>query len=867
MAEDGYIAPVSERELRLAAERGAGRPPDPSTLALMAAEKGPIAERRGTYHLAPPGDDLTGIALSGGGIRSASFSLGVLQALAARDLLKRLDYLSTVSGGGFIGSALTRWAGGGEGDDERPAFGVRPRELAGTPAEVFPWSTDDPSAWRGQRGRKVGARLLQHLRSHGNYLVPGEGITLLSALSVVTRGMIIQLLLFLPLLVVLLLVLMAGLDLWTGARPPPLVVTPLVDPLPLVLGGGLLTLAILALGALYWRASLPGAPGLLAALKPWLARPRAAYAALFAVAALGLVQLVRLDAQHAWHGLRPLAAVALMMLVAFVLLAGVYSLATGVSRLLARADTRMMTYDIRRLWESWAGFGAVATVTCGVVGAVPFLADALIGRLSLPDPGAVGGVGALLAGLATTGWAYLRSARTSLGALVGGRDGQPWLSASLGAAFLILGLVLVAHEIALWLYRAGSAGTAAAVVLGLLVVALALLVDINHTGLHRFYRDRLMEAFMPGFREALQGRTGPVPDATEQLGLARAGQRAAARAPYHLINANAVMINARDPRARLRGGDGFLLSPLFCGGNLTGWRVTREFMGNGMTLATAMAISGAAANPNTGTGGLGAARSRPVAIAMALANLRLGYWVPHPGRAPEGGAGSWWRRLAALPSQLRPGLCAFLPVGHHERHPWQELTDGGHFENLGLYELARRRLRLIVVVDAAEDRAFRFGALQNALRRIGEDFGARVCFGCTDACTRSPPCPGDEIGVGEQGPLDGLIPELDLRYPSGARLARRGWLRGVIRYADGTRGTLVYLKTTLVPDLALALLGYRDRNPDFPDQSTADQFFDEEQLEAYRELGYRIADSMIDGAALEAALSRTVPDVAPASEA
>ena len=78
------------------------------------------------------------------------------------------------------------------------------------------------------------------------------------------------------------------------------------------------------------------------------------------------------------------------------------------------------------------------------------------------------------------------------------------------------------------------------------------------------------------------------------------------------------------------------------------------------------------------------------------------------------------------------------------------------------------------------------------------------------------------------------------------KLAQQGHIVGEITYADGTEGTLIYLKTTLVPGLRVELMGYKGANPDFPDQSTADQFFDEEQFEAYRELGHVIASRMID---------------------
>src|SRR3954454_12098922 len=66
-----------------------------------------LARDAGLPGVAP--DQLMGLALSGGVIRSATFNLGVLQALAELELLEEFDYLSTVSGGGYIGSWLSAW--------------------------------------------------------------------------------------------------------------------------------------------------------------------------------------------------------------------------------------------------------------------------------------------------------------------------------------------------------------------------------------------------------------------------------------------------------------------------------------------------------------------------------------------------------------------------------------------------------------------------------------------------------------------------------------------------------------------------------------------------------------------------------------
>src|SRR5207248_1873874 len=109
---------------------------------------------------------------------------------------------------------------------------------------------------------------------------------------------------------------------------------------------------------------------------------------------------------------------------------------------------------------------------------------------------------------------------------------------------------------------------------------------------------------------------------------------------------------------------------------------TKEFIGNDLTLATAMAISGAAANPDAGGDLL---RNRFVALLMALANVRLGYWVANPGR---------FRGSARHRNHFTVG---WREVSSYfkETAKLVELTDGGHFDNLGLYELIRRRTRFI----------------------------------------------------------------------------------------------------------------------------------------------------------------------------
>jgi hypothetical protein len=192
------IGPVGVDQLEQASQ---ARHADQGSAALCAAERAAIQSRRDRYALVRASDEnLFGLALSGGGIRSATFALGVLQAMAARDLLKHVDYLSTVSGGGYIGSSLLWWLSGLSGR----TFGVRPWADGVPQNERFPYGSDDPSAWRDRAGQADGPRLLRNLKENGNYLTPGKGINIMSLIAVVLRGVVLNLLFWIPLVTVLL---------------------------------------------------------------------------------------------------------------------------------------------------------------------------------------------------------------------------------------------------------------------------------------------------------------------------------------------------------------------------------------------------------------------------------------------------------------------------------------------------------------------------------------------------------------------------------------------------------------------------------------------------------------------------------------
>jgi predicted acylesterase/phospholipase RssA len=96
----------------------------------------------------PVGDDLIGLALSGGGIRSAAFCLGALQALSKLNAIRVIDYLSTVSGGGYVGGAMTATMRG----NGKFAFGYPPDSAAPTAPKDMQHNRNEPPAMRHRRG-------------------------------------------------------------------------------------------------------------------------------------------------------------------------------------------------------------------------------------------------------------------------------------------------------------------------------------------------------------------------------------------------------------------------------------------------------------------------------------------------------------------------------------------------------------------------------------------------------------------------------------------------------------------------------------------------------------------------------------------
>ena len=726
---------------------------------------------------------VTGLALSGGGIRSATFSLGVMQALAKHNKLGKFDYLSTVSGGGYIGSALT-WLLSEKGSTPDFNFGVA--------ADNFPYGTNDPKPEtfhsdeeftlktgsdtnknesdidkeEGNSNLKIQSALLEFVRQRASYLNPGKGISILDLLGSVLRGMLLNIIVWMPIFIFIFMIFLGASSLISLDSP------------------------ILSYGIKF----------------------------LFNE---GTVNNISESLQYleVFEGLLWLG---LCLIFSLLLILGVYSVSTYSSRnkSMKEADNR---YDIRFKLEKYLPIVAVVSFVSLIIGTIPFIGLYFQEKSSVIGPvAALGGSAFMLR--------YFIGAVKNTHVPIG-------LSVNLGAALFIYSNLLISFQFGLYfveLLASEHPEILDYILLAIIGLSLALgfFVNLNYIAIHRFYRDRLMETFMPDIEN--------VENKSSTHNAAKRANKAYFKhfdckdsipnGPYHIINTNLVLVNSDEYIYNYRGGDNFILSPLYCGSNATGWCKTSEYMGGKMTLATAVAISGAALNPNTGVGGDGITRSKLLSFVMSFLNLRLGYWAHHPIEKPS---------FFTTPNHFKPGNYSLGNLlgyqGNNKNRPYLQLSDGGHFENTGIYELIRRRARLILACDGGEDHTFSFSDFQTTIRRIEDDFGARV-------------------SVDKNFSVDGVVPKKqepknnndDLMYPPDTEFADQGFILAKITYSDDSEGLLIYLKTTMQKDVSFKVKGYKARNPAFPDESTGDQFFDEVQFEAYRELGYRISAKMIE---------------------
>ncbi len=755
----------------------------------------------------------TGLALSGGGIRSASFGLGVIQALLEHGIMQEIEYLSTVSGGGYIGTSLT-WNRSLVSDpnrffDEPNPFGVKGRGVRSLS------QISDQRQDKDGQNQAGGNTFLSYIRQHGNYLSPSRWMNIGSAIGVALRNLIISFLIYFSLLLI-------AISFWNLAANMVAKAAPeTVD-----INGLLSRLENIAV-----RQDKPSASTEEQASAPFMCCCPWFWECYPATAIADKKSTFSNEIDSNKWMYHSFFYINLSVASIIFLLSISYGFAFSVrTYFLSLKDPSKgaSSYQNRNLFQWISGillYGFLIFLCLAVVPLINDLFTQWMGRL---------GVLGVVSGM----WAALSKFRKFLGGESVFKKAS-WVGDRLfeiGAFLFLFAMVVYSYHLCLQIGLPAAVGAPIKiqplillVVIGALAVVFAIFVNINHASLGRMYRDRLMEAFLPDADSIKNNAWGFSRQANSALlaDMCKAND-SGIRKPYHLINTNVILTGSKKAQYRRRGGDSFILSPLYCGSDATGFVRTENFMkkkneaNGGMTLATAMAISGAAANPHTGAAGKGPTRGPLVSMLMTVFNLRLGAWLSNP-KYPSN----------RIMNYIRPGLCSLLCFGYDENRHLIELTDGGHFENLGLYELIRRRVGKIIVADAGVDKDFKFGDLANAIEKVRTDFGASIRFE-----------PEDNL-------LNRLLPgsAVNGKLSDWCKLADKGYIEGRIKYpqtkdAEAFDGRLFLIKSTLIKNLPVDLYSYKALHDDFPNQPTSDQFFDEKQFEAYRELGYRLADSM-----------------------
>ena len=814
-----------------------------------AAELGIPSTRRG----------LIGLSISGGGIRSSTFSLGVIQALARRKLFKRFDYISTVSGGGYTGSMLS--------------------SLLRDPMEPdTPFPLDKP------KGREE-PPALRHLRNGSNYLSPGGLLNTLRLPAVVIRGLLLNTLLLLPLAMIA--VSMTEflheeqfLFVEAATRGITLVyqfVTPDATARPLLEGTIRVMLALFLI--VVWYHALRRAE-----LGPWAERNKAErfFASLLLLIVLSIIAipteyLIGRAMLEPYHDLRDYVVKYRLVgawILAAVVAAGAVLIHKG-SKPEARI-TKKLLLVCAGIMGPLSAFGVFLLLLVAQVDS-PFLMERH-GELMAPDttqaqttviavspddpasdsvtvrivPGVVTASPALLAELRKKGLDYVAAA-PSLNA-----DSTVQIPAQFcqGAWHLVLpgsGIALpdprtctepaqAVEEISagqliriepmaagskysyeVWgarLHIGGPKGSqtllADWIFLGLAFVFLIfnrVFLDVNISSLNRFYRDRLSRLYI------FRAPSGKVEGNDEQKlhDLNREGSVA----PYHIINATLNLQGDQVESTRGRSSDFFMFSKHFTGGPHTGYCRTKDLedIDPQLNLGTAMAISAAAAAPN-----MGSATTKSMVFVLTMLNVRLAYWLPNPAWVRGG-------RKVFPRWTYRPGTMRLIDeaLGNlTSRKSMVNVSDGGHLENLATYELLRRRCKMIVLIDGEADPDLTFHGLVTLIRYAKIDLGVSIRVKDEDLRWLQWPTTPPASGT------------MDAHAALDHKVSKQHFVVAEIDYGADGKGCLVYVKSTVTGDENAYIDKYRQDNPDFPHQTTADQFFDETQFEAYRALGYHV---------------------------
>lgn len=893
--------------------------------------------------------NLTGLAFSGGGIRSATFNLGIIQALAGKNLLGKFDYLSTVSGGGYIGSWLSAQIHRHADATKQKTEGFQNSLNASLETGAEPAS-------------------IKWLRSYSNYLTPRKGLSgdTLAAIGTWLRNTLLNqatLALFFMVLILLAQLLLLTFN-NTGLLEPLHSGSWLLLSVLLVSGATLLCaislpklccyadsqhsaasnneerqqawkiilIAVLAAYSLsmwmystsFWTSSWMNtngqsqAPSLsLSLLKnlaqefpfmdvsgqissPLLTALNAYWSPIVIAVTWALIYALPWIASLIYSLLKPESSrcanpgeqpASSPLRFAFgavmsALVAGAFGgwLIYLLSHVIARQDEAL------RLWWA-AGFGTplLLLIFCLIL----VLHQGLMARLfrvSQMEWWARLGGYALLVAAAWAGihvlliyappllnmledkfiaagglvWAAhsLSGVVLGKGADTAGKDStrwKEWITRAAPYVFVLGYLVAVSWAVHALMHRFGTANTphklnlfapnstfsdflthalqinnsadiaALCYVLtacGIAFLILAWRLDVNLFSIHHFYRNRLTRCYLGAGRVDRVANPFTGFDPCDDIRLAELKQR-----PLHLVNTALNLVHNGNLAWQDRKAFSFTFSPVACGFQYPpnaaqqggGYYDSAQYMG-GVRLGTAMAASGAAASPS-----MGYHSSPAVAFLLTVFNVRLGHWCPNTA-AHAIKPGAIRRESPAIGGEY---LLKELFSLTNDDNAFVYLSDGGHFENLGVYELVRRRCRYIMAVDAGQDEERNFEDLANMLRKCYIDFGVKIDINL------------DALRPDKDGNCPGCYTLGDITYPP-----EKGQEQGGSDKHDNW-GVLLYIKPSLLKDIPEGIRQYAKTNPGFPHQTTADQFFDEAQFESYRHLGNFLMDKVLDSISQE----------------
>jgi hypothetical protein len=372
-------------------------------------------------------------------------------------------------------------------------------------------------------------------------------------------------------------------------------------------------------------------------------------------------------------------------------------------------------------------------------------------------------------------------------------------------------------------------------------------LDINEFSMHSFYRNRLTRCYLGASNK--KRNPSPITGFDERdsndLSIDKLTPANGYPGPIPIFCCTMNITTGEDLAWQERKAASFAFTPFYSGYTVgwTEWRRNLSFNGfvptrmlypGGPNVATAMAASGAALSPNWGY------HTKPAtAFLMTMFDVRLGLWVPNPRRSAA--AGQPIKTAAGDVPPASPSFAGFRLLSEllgsiDDTSKYVYLTDGGHFDNMGLYELVRRRCYRIVICDAEQDGNYTYEGIGAAIRKCRIDFGVDI-----------------ELD------LAGLSPNKQTRLSPGHIV------RGTIRYPETLpteKGEVIYIKASLtgkapqehspppvkgsvqLPDVPGDVQNYKLQHLDYPHDSTAEQWFTESQFESYRRLGQSVAESI-----------------------